>query len=95
LSFDLKVAKQSGQGYAEGGRHFRDVLKAEIALAALDCSHEGSMNSAFVGKGFLGIAALGAQFSYPLPQGSEQVLQSGFHSNEFSGSDALTSTVFA
>ena len=43
-----------------------DVLKAQIALPALNRSHKGPVNSTFVGKSLLGIALFCTQFPYSL-----------------------------
>jgi len=42
-----------GKRYAERRRDPGDVLEAQIALAALDRSHEGPVNAAFVGEALL------------------------------------------
>ena len=47
-------------------------MKAQIALAAFDGSHERAVDAAFVGEGFLRIAAFRSKFSYPLAQSPQE-----------------------
>jgi hypothetical protein len=69
LRFSFKTREKRGQRYAEGRSNFGDVLEAEVALAALDRSHERPVNPAFVGKAFLRIPRFGSQLPNALPQG--------------------------
>ena len=72
LSFALKIAKEGRKRHAKRGRHLCDVLKAEIAFAALDGSHEGPVHAALVGEHLLGITLLSSEFSDPSPQGLQE-----------------------
>lgn len=95
FSSPLKVEKQGGQGYSKSGRHLSNVLETQIALAALDRSHEGSVDPAFVGKGFLRIAPLSPQISYVLPQSpQEQTCICVFHASECLRYAVVASTAF-
>jgi hypothetical protein len=68
----LKVCEQHGEGHPEGRSDFRNVLKTQIAFAALDGAHECPVNFTFVGEGFLGISLRQSQFPNTSPQRPEQ-----------------------
>lgn len=53
LSFPLKIAKEGGQRHSERRRHLGDVLETEVALAALDGSHERPVHPTLVSELFL------------------------------------------
>ena len=48
-----------------------NVVGAQIALAVLNRSHKGPVDATFVGKSFLRVP-LSSQFSYPLPQSTQE-----------------------
>ena len=72
LGLFLKVQKKRGQRHAQSDRHLEDVLEAQIALAALNRSHERPVDAAFVGKSLLRVALLCPQRSDSLAQSLQE-----------------------
>ena len=95
MRLPFKIEKKGRERYAESRRHLRDIGEAQIALAALDGSHERPVDAAFIGKRFLRIALFRPKFPDPLAESPEEPRwKIIFHTIECLGYDVITSTVF-
>jgi hypothetical protein len=91
----LKIEKKRRECYAERFGDLGDVQETQIALAALDCAHEGAVHATVIREGLLGKSLLGPQLANALSQSLEQpFVKRIIHSPECSRVDALTSTEF-
>jgi hypothetical protein len=57
------------QRHAKCANYAGEGVDGDAALAPLDITHVVAMNPRAVSEGFLGEPALGAELSYPLPNG--------------------------